>query len=84
MTKGRARGYRAGMTTKVRRGLGLLVLAPLALLIAFGSLRATDGMDNQFVMWPLLILCVVAGITFWVSLIGGLGLLAWGLLRASD
>lgn len=63
------------MSMKVKRGLGLLVVA----LIGYFAVHAAQSGDAtntavasvEFIGW-----LVVA-----VGLIGGLGLLAWGLLR---
>lgn len=68
------------MSWKVKRGLGLLVIAAIALLVALPLLQA-DAPDSTLGSAAFVAALLVAGIGFWVALIGGLGLLAWGLLR---
>lgn len=59
------------MSTKVKRGLGLLVIAAIGFLLV-NAAHETDG--------PVLL--ESAGyLLAAVGLLGGLGLLAWGLLR---
>lgn len=58
------------MGTKVKRGLGLLVVAVLAWVVQ----QATVGASPAVV--ELVLLATAAG-----CLLGGLVLLAWGLLR---
>jgi preprotein translocase subunit Sss1 len=64
------------MPTKVKRGLGLLVLAAIGYLVASagGDMRESAYTTSQIVESAGLLLVAV-------GLIGGLGLLAWGLLR---
>lgn len=62
------------MSTKVKRGLGLLVVAVLALIAnqaAWSTGRSTAG-D---------VIAGLAGFAFVGCLLAGLVLLAWGLLR---
>jgi hypothetical protein len=61
------------MPMKVKRGLGLLVVAFAAWLVAYPSLQESSG-------WAMAI-SFVAGTVFVLALVGGLVLLAWGLLR---
>lgn len=68
------------MSWKVKRGLGLLVLAAIAALVAFPLLQV-DVPDSTLGSIALIGGMLVLGIGFWVALVGGLGLLAWGLLR---
>lgn len=64
---------------KVKRGLGLLVVAFAAWLAAMVLMQAgpTGGLAGVV----LLLAGLVAGLTFIGCLVAGLGLLAWGLLR---
>ena len=77
------------MDTKVRRGLGLLVVAVIAFLAALALSPAWDGSGGWRTagQWVQLLVTLAAG----CALVGGLVLLAWGLLaptgtgrRASD
>lgn len=61
------------MSPKVKRGLGLLVVAVIAWLIGYPAVR-TDSVAGT-------LLAVPAVIVFLCALVGGLVLLAWGLLR---
>lgn len=66
------------MSRKVKRGLGLLVVAVIAALVVLVLLRVpAEGLAAPFVAIGLL-----AGVAaFFVGVFGGLGMLAWGLLR---
>lgn len=65
------------MSVKVKRGLGLLVIAVIGWLLGMVLLQApAEGAAAIFVFVGLLV-AVVAAIG---GLIGGLTLLAWGLL----
>jgi len=66
------------MSVKVKRGLGLLVVAVIGWLLGLVLLQApADGAVGIVVLVGLLVAAVAAiG-----GLLGGLGLLAWGLLR---
>lgn len=67
------------MSMKVKRGLGLLVVALIGFLAIYPmQSMSPDGFLNQAL---LLVALAVAGVAFFVGLVGGLGLLAWGLLR---
>lgn len=68
------------MSLKVKRGLGLLVVAAIALLVAIPLLQA-DAPNNEAAEVLMLVLMLVVGLGFWISLVAGLVLLAWGLLR---
>ena len=68
------------MSVKVKRGLGLLVVAAIALLVALPLLQA-DAPNNEAAEVAMLVLMLVVGLGFWISLVAGLALLAWGLLR---
>jgi len=57
---------------KVKRGLGLLVVAVIAWLIGYPATRA-DSVAGT-------LLAIPAVIVFLCALVGGLVLLAWGLL----
>lgn len=65
--------YRVGMSVKVRRGLGLLVVA----LIAFLVVMATQGSSGLLAA----VVTLIAGVVLLVTAAAGLVLLAWGLLR---
>lgn len=67
------------MPEKVRRGLGLLAVAGLALCVALPLRFAIE--DDLNPPAALMALRDVAGLTFTVCLVGGLALVAWGLLR---
>lgn len=67
------------MSWKVKRGLGLLVVAALALIALIPLLDADPSGDlSTFV---LVALTLAVGLAFAASVLGGLALLAWGLLR---
>lgn len=66
------------MSWKMRRGLGLLVVAAIGYLIVFAA-QGDDGMASPG--GPSAILEAIGYLMAAVGLIGGLGLLAWGLLR---
>lgn len=61
------------MSVKVRRGLGLLVVAVIGWLITFGLLQADAT--------PLVVLSVLTGVVTIAAAGVGVVLLAWGLLR---
>lgn len=61
------------MSVKVRRGLGLLVIAIVGWLITFGLLQANAV--------PLVVLSVLTGSLTLAAVGVGVVLLAWGLLR---
>lgn len=61
------------MPEKVKRGLGLLAVAALALLV--GAVTAPSE------AMPLQLVSAVAGLVTAVSVVCGLVLVAWGLLR---
>lgn len=61
------------MSVKVRRGLGLLVVAVVAWLITFGLLQAEAT--------PLVVLAGAFGLLTLAAAGVGVVLLAWGLLR---
>lgn len=62
------------MSVKVKRGLGLLVVAVLAWLATIALLQAPASV-------PTFLALAVTGIATLGALLGGLVLLAWGLLR---
>lgn len=66
------------MPDKVKRGLGLLVIALAAWLIGIVLVQipADDGLAAVLLLIPLL----VVGVAAIGGLIGGLALIAWGLL----
>lgn len=61
------------MSVKVRRGLGLLVVAVVGWLITFGLLQASAT--------PLVVASLVVGTATIAAAVVGVVLLAWGLLR---
>lgn len=61
------------MSVKVKRGLGLLVVAVVAWLITFGLLQAEAT--------PLAVLAILFGLVTFAAAGVGVVLLAWGLLR---
>ena len=63
------------MPTKVKRGLGLLVVAVAAWLLALPIVTSNSAPD-----W-LMPLALLLGVVMICSLVGGFVLLAWGLLR---
>lgn len=67
------------MPDKVKRGLGLLVVALVAWLagIVLTQIPADDGLAAVLLLIPLL----VTGVATIGGLVGGLALIAWGLLR---
>jgi hypothetical protein len=68
------------MSIKVKRGLGLLVVAVLAFIVtAYTQAISDSGNDvgNVVVLFVSLFAIVLGGL----SLLGGLALVAWGLLR---
>ena len=69
------RSYSQQMDARIRRGLGLLVVAVIAFLV----LWSVAGIDTN-AAWRALIE-LVAGLALLGALFGGLGLLAYGLLR---
>ena len=64
----------------MKRGLGLLVVALIAWLAAL-LLMQVDATTSTIGGLVVLIAAVIVSLTFIAALIGGLGLLAWGLLR---
>lgn len=69
--------YGAQVDVKIRRGLGLLVVAVIALFVAaWGS----SMMGDYFGAWRD-VFNIVIGLAFIVGALGGLGLIAYGLLR---
>ena len=69
------------MSNKVRRGLGLLAVSALGLVVGLAMLQIADRPDPGLALWLSLPVMIAAVIAFWGGLIGGLVLLAWGLLR---
>lgn len=68
------------MPVKVKRGLGLLVVAALGLLVAQFAMQAqASGSDGQALVGNAFVL--VAAVAVLGGLVGGLVLIAWGLLR---
>lgn len=72
------------MTPKVRRGLGLLAVMPILVIVWLAALGIGNSVD-----WPighaLLMLVAVAGMLGSVAaLVGGLALIAHGLLRGDS
>lgn len=67
------------MSNKVKRGLGLLVVAAIAWLVALALSRIEPRGDALGLL--LLIPSLAAGVAMVGGLVGGLFLLAWGLLR---
>lgn len=67
------------MPTKVKRGLGLLAVAVIGFLVLLVALRAPaeSGVAQVLVIGGIL----AGGVAVLGGLFGGLGLLAWGLLR---
>lgn len=61
------------MAMKVKRGLGLLVVAVICWFVTFAALQGSS--------LPVTLIALVFGIVALVTFFGGLGLLAWGLLR---
>lgn len=65
---------------KVKRGLGLLVVAVIAFLLAVAIAQTATGHGDavDLIAWPVVLVlalgCLAAGLA-------GLVLLAWGLLR---
>lgn len=75
------------MTPKVRRGLGLLVLAVLlliadALFFTLGSWITDPGGVPDWLGYPILLLAVVAALGALVAFFAGLVSLVMGLLRS--
>ena len=75
MRPGAWRTYHHAMPTKVKRGLGLLVVAVAAWLLAL-PIATNQGAPDWLMPVALLL-----GVVMLCSLFGGLVLLAWGLLR---
>lgn len=67
------------MPVKVKRGLGLLVVALIAWPISYGLLQADP--DGALGEWVLPLLGIAASCVLVAAAFGGLVLLAWGLLR---
>lgn len=67
------------MPVKVKRGLGLLVVALIGFLVLLVALRApAESTPAQVVVIAGLL---AGGIALFGGLFGGLAMLAWGLLR---
>lgn len=64
------------MNVKVRRGLGLLVVATMLLLLGF----VLEEIPMEGVVLRASV-TIAYGVAMLGTVIGGLGLLAWGLLR---
>jgi hypothetical protein len=64
------------MPTKVKRGLGLLVVAAIGYLLV----NAAQGQDAEYGL-GLQLLEGLGWLLAAVGIVGGLSLLAWGLLR---
>lgn len=62
------------MSVKVKRGLGLLVVALIALFVQWLAYSGTRTTWTDAVG-------VIAGMVLLIGVVGGLVLLAWGLLR---
>lgn len=69
------------MPVKVKRGLGLLVVAVLAFIALNVTVRIGDGTESDLVSWPMFVLSLVVALGMLGSAIFGLILVAWGLLR---
>lgn len=67
------------MPVKVKRGLGLLVVAVAAVLLLLAVLPHAP--DDGVLVGVYVVTVLAAAAVALVGLIGGLGLLAWGLLR---
>ncbi len=68
------------MPSKVKRGIGLLAIAALGLLVAQFAMRGQTS-DSNTVSLLANGLVFAAAAAFLGGLIGGLILIAWGLLR---
>lgn len=66
------------MPVKVKRGLGLLVIAAIGFLLGLVLLNTNAAGAAEI---PVFVGLLVALAAFFGGIIGGLGLLAWGLLR---
>lgn len=66
------------MSMKVKRGLGLLVVAAMGWLLGLALLNAPAAGFAGVLVFIGLLVALIAAIG---GLVGGLGLLAWGLLR---
>lgn len=67
------------MPTKVKRGLGLLVLALLGWIL--GWVLTSAGAADSW-LWPIALVGLIAAVVLAIGgLVGGLVLIAWGLLR---
>lgn len=74
------------MPMKVRRGLGLLVVAVISFLLLNVTVRVTDSLAArdgaaEIAGWGVLIVSVVLMLAMLGGLVGGLVMIAWGLLR---
>lgn len=67
------------MSVKVKRGLGLLVVAAIAFLLLLPLTQASPSGDAASAL--LAGGTIAAGVALLGGLVGGLALLAWGLLR---
>jgi formate/nitrite transporter FocA (FNT family) len=69
------------MSTKVKRGLGLLVVAVLAAVIYAALVSVHTSGLVELVQWSIALVLVVAAAG---SLLTGLVLVAWGLLSSVE
>lgn len=72
--------YRRRMSVKVKRGLGLLVVALMALLVLWTT-GSAGAPANDFGRLLYVGLTFASAIVLLGALVVGLALLAWGLLR---
>ncbi len=70
-------GYPARMNKRIRQGLGLLVVAALAYVIAYLANSLISGMVGTVLM-------LTASLTLLIAGLAGAVLLAWGLLRETS
>lgn len=70
-------------TTKVRRGIGLLLLGGILWLVAVAVSAVADGAfgPNDPVGWAVILLALAALVAGLGCALAGLVLLLWGLLR---
>lgn len=75
------------MPMKVKRGLGLLVVTVISFLVVNVTVRISDsqagreGTADDVIAFVFLLASIAVALVMIASLIGGLVLLAWGLLR---